>query len=276
MFRRVGVNSRRNLRNLEYTVALVIIFILYVVYNDDPTGFGQLFVEATAYILCLILSLAGLGYVKGRGRLAYASLIVVVTAAVLLSSYLLTSGNGMPVQGNFVSSTCTNVQIPNATSPSGFVYGSKCASSPFYNPTSILYNTVFWTPIVGSLIFAMPALFDQAKRNIVSSISRNLKGSVPAGTLLFLTFGLVGSSGYPQLFGGHSPLNPFIAYNYCDSATFGIVSCVQTSAFAYLIDLLFWIAVSSLITLIATELYDWAKSVIYNRVKSDTNVPETR
>ncbi len=254
---------------MEYTVALVIIFILFVVYNDDPSGFGQFYVGGIAYIFCLVLTFAGFGYVKGRQRLVYTALVAVGAAAILVSSYLLTSGNGVPVQGNLVSITCSNIRIPNATSPTGFVYGSKCTNNPYYDPTGILYNAVFWAPLVGSIIFAMPAWLDPAKRSIVSAISRILKGSVPVGTLLFLTFGLVNSSlGYPELFTGYSPLNPFFAYNYCDSTTFGLVSCVQTNGFAYLLDFLFWIAVTSLIALLASELYDFANTVLKRKLNS--------
>ena len=63
------------------------------------------------------------------------------------------------------------------------------------------------------------------------------------------------SAGYPELFNGHSPLNPFVAYNpNCDSTTFGIVNCVQVNAASYFIDYMFWIAVVALLVIALSAL----------------------
>lgn len=186
--------------------------------------------------------------------------------------YIATAGNGSPIQGDQTTYSCTNIQIPNATSPTGFTGGSSCTSSPYYDGSTIWYNVVFWTPLVGAMIYAMPSWIEPARQNVTASLSRILKGAVPVGTLILLTFGLDNSSsGYPELFNGHSPFNPFVAYNYCDSTTFGVISCVQVNAGYYLIDYVFWIAVAALLVLVTSEFFDYVREVVGH--KGGANFP---
>ena len=197
-------------------------------------------------------------------------MIVLGAALVLTSVYVITDGNGSPLQGNQVSTSCFNVQVPNGTSPSGFTGQIRCTSSPYYDSSTIWYNLAFWIPFVGSMVYAMPGWIEPEKRNVVTSLSRILKGSVLAGTLLFLTFGLDNlSAGYPELFNGHSPLNPFLSYNpLCNSITFGVVTCVQVNPVSYFIDYLFWIGIAALVALALSKLFVSTKTIPrFERVK---------
>ena len=240
-----------------------------MVYESDPSGFGPLFVGAVAYLASLCLLLAGFGFSK-RGRSAYILMVVLGIVGVLLVVYASTDWNGLPAQASQVnySNSCTTTQITNSTSPSGFANETICTSvgSPYYSPWGFLYNLAFWTPLVGAVIYAMPSWIEPERRNVTTSLSRLLKGAVPVGTLILLVFGLDNaSSGFPELFNGYSPINPFVAYNYCDSTTFGMVSCVQTNALSYLTDYAFWIAVVALVALVMSESFDIVKKALDQR-----------
>ncbi len=261
--------SQRDARGLGYTLVAVAIFSAFVVYESDPSGFGPLFVGAAAYLASLCLLLVGLGS-SMRGRSAYVLMVVLGVVGVLLLAYATTDWNGLPVQASQVSfsNTCTTTQIANSTSPSGFIGETVCSSvgSPYYSPWGLLYNLAFWTPLVGALVYAMPSWIESGRRNVATSLSRLLKGAVPVGTLILLTLGLdSSSSGFPELFNGNSPINPFVAYNYCDSTTFGVVSCVQTNVLSYLTDYAFWVAVVALAALIMSELFDVVKKALDQR-----------
>ena len=252
--------SKNDVRNLEYTLAAITLFSAWAVASSDPSGFGPTLVGAVAYLSAICLLLFGLGVT--RERLSYILMIVLGTAAILLVAYLLTGGNGSPVQGNQVSTSCYNVQIPNSTSPSGITNTTKCTNTPYYDGTNILYNVAFWTPLVGAIVYAMPSWIAAGGRNAVSSISRILEGSVPVGTMLLLTFGLYNlSAGYPELFNGHSPLNPYVSFNpLCDSTSFGVISCVKVNLPAYFIDYAFWVGVVALVSLALGRLSDAVKT----------------
>ncbi|MDG6996893.1 MAG: hypothetical protein JRN52_13310 [Nitrososphaerota archaeon] len=248
--------SQNDVRIFEYTLAVIAVFSAYVIYSDDPSGFGPFFVKGIAYFASLALIFSGLGLAKGRGRWTYLMLLVACTTSVMLWAYLSTAGNGTPIQGSQISYTCSNVQIPNATSPTGYTNGTKCIGNSYYDATSIVYNIAFWSPLMGAILYAMPIWIEPEKRNPVTVCMRNLIGSVPAGVTLLLTYGLYNLNlGFPELFNGHSPLNPFVSYNYsCSSVDFGMVRCVQVNVLYYFIDYLFWIAVVSVIALAAGGL----------------------
>ena len=256
-----GVAAKSDVRDLEYTLVAIALFSAWAVASSDPSGFGPTLVGGVAYFSAICLLFFGLGMT--RERLPYILMIVIGTAAVLLAAYSLTGGNGSPVHGNQISTSCYNVQIPNSTSPSGFTNASKCTNTPYYNDTSVLYNVAFWTPLIGALVYAMPSWIQAGQRNTASSISRILKGSVPAGAMLLLTFGLYNlSGGYPELFNGHSPLNPYVSFNpLCDSTDFGVISCVKVNLPAYFIDYAFWIAIVALIAIALGRLSDAAKTI---------------
>ncbi|MGI0084765.1 MAG: hypothetical protein ACREBQ_06755, partial [Nitrososphaerales archaeon] len=54
---------------------------------------------------------------------------------------------------------------------------------------------------------------------------------------------------------------------YCDSSNFGVLSCVQVNSLFYFIDYLFWIALSSLVSLTASEFMDSIKSKLATEKK---------
>lgn len=248
-------------RNLKYTLVIIAVFSAFVIYGDDPSGFGPAILGSIAFLSSLGILIAGVGFSKKRST--YLLSIVAGTAIILFSVYALSAGNGYPTQGNQIGYTCTNAQIPNATSPGGYTNGTRCTNYSYYSDLSIAYNTIFWFPLVGAVIYAMPVWIDPVERNASKITSRNLKSSVVVGTLLLLTFGLTnGGAGYPQMFTGLSPLNPFFAYAYCDSSSFGVMSCVEVNPLFYLIDYLFWIALASLVSLTASEFIDSFKSKI--------------
>lgn len=255
---------RSDARKFEYTLAVIAVFSAFVIYSNDPSGFGPFIVKGIAYFASISLIFAGLSLAKGRKRLAYLILLVACTTSVMLWAYVSTGGNGTPAQGSQVSYTCSNVQIPNATSPTGYTNGTKCSGNSYYDITSIAYNLAFWAPLIGSMIYAMPVWIDPGKRNLATACTRNLIGSVPAGVTLLLTYGLYNLNlGFPELFNGHSPVNPFVSYNYsCSSVNFGIVRCVQVNALYYLIDYLFWIAVVSVIALAASGMIHLAMTKV--------------
>ena len=262
----IEMAARSDVRNLEYTLVAVAIFSGFVVYESDPSGFGPLFVGGVAYLASLCLLLAGFGSSK-RGRSAYILMVVLGIVGVLLVVYASTDLNGLPAQASQISysNSCTTTQMTNSTSPSGFANETICTSvgSPYYSPWGLLYNLAFWTPLVGAVVYAMPSWIEPKRRNVATSLSRLLKGAVPVGTLILLTFGLgSSSSGFPELFNGHSPINPFVAYNACDSTTFGVVGCVQTNVLSYLTDYAFWITVVALAALIISEMFDMVKKAI--------------
>lgn len=267
------MTARADKRNLKYTLVIVAIFSAFVVYSDESSGFGPFIVGSIAFLSSLGMLFAGVGFSKRRST--YLLSIVAGTAIILFAVYALTAGNGSPALGNQIGYTCTNAQIPNATSPSGFTNGSICTNNSYYSDfLSVAYNTIFWFPLVGAVIYAMPVWVDPVERNFSKIASRNLKGSVVVGTLLLLTFGL--TNYYPgYLFTGLSPLNPFFAYAYCDSSDFGVLSCVQVNSLFYFIDYLFWIALASLVSLIASEFIDSIKSKIAKKNRTVPGIGET-
>ena len=171
----IEMAARSDVRNLEYTLAAVALFSAYVVYSSDPSGFGPPLVGGVAYLWAVVLLIDGVGFAK-RGRLSYLLVVVSGIVTVVLLAYLTTGGNGSPVQGSQVSYSCTAIQVPNATSPTGFTGGIKCTGSPYYNGSSVLYNVAFWTPIVGSIVYATPSWIEPGERNVVTSCSRNPEG----------------------------------------------------------------------------------------------------
>ncbi|MGI0085714.1 MAG: hypothetical protein ACREBQ_11605, partial [Nitrososphaerales archaeon] len=136
------MTDRADKRNLEYTLVIVAIFSTYVIYSDDPSGFGPFFVGGIAFLSSLGILFAGVGFSKKRST--YLLSIATGTAIILFSVYAATAGNGYPVQGNQIGLTCTNIQFPNATSPSGFTNGSRCTNNSYYSDLSFAYNTIFW------------------------------------------------------------------------------------------------------------------------------------
>jgi hypothetical protein len=261
--------SKSYVRRLEYTLGAIALFSAFVVYNSDPSGFGPFAVGAVSYFsgIALLFSSA-LGF-SGRRRPTYLLMVVGGTAAILVSVYAMTGGNGLPAQGDQLGLSCstTTTTIQNA---SGLSSETSCTNSiPYFDYWSVLVNVAFWSPLIGSVVYAMPSLIEPGRRNLATSGSRVVVGSVIAGTLLFLTFGLDdASSGFPELFNGHSPLNPFVAYNNCDSITFGIVTCVQVNALYYSIDYVFWVAVVALFAMVLSEITDAARK----RLRHDRGV----
>jgi hypothetical protein len=243
----------REVRGLEYTLVAVILFSALALYGSDPSGFGPVVVGGVAYLVGMGLLVLSLAF-DSRRRSAYL-LVALSTAAVLLSVYALTAGNGLPAQGDQLGLSCYTTSTQNG---SGLASQTVCTNNrPYFDHWSVLWNVAFWIPVVGSLVYAMPHWIEPGKRNVATSLSRVLKGCVPAGTLLLLTFGLDNSSsGYPELFNGHSPLNPFVAYRYCDSTMFGSVGCVEVDWIRYFADFAFWIALVALLALALSGLSD--------------------
>lgn len=251
--------SKSDIRRLEYTLGAVALFSAFVIYNSDPSGFGPFEVDAVAYFAAVGLVWFSLSFFSQRTRRTYLLMVVLGTAAVLSLVYVMTSGNGLPEQGDQLGLSCTTTTTTQNLTAVATV--TSCTNTiPYFDYLTVLWNALFWLPLIGAIIYAMPSWIDPGRRNAVASWSRVLVGSVVSGTLLLLTFGLDNpSAGYPELFNGKSPLNPFVAYSYCNSETFGMVTCTQVNALYYSIDYAFWVAVVILLVMTLSELTDVAK-----------------
>ncbi len=154
-------DEKANSRILGYSLISAAGFVLFIAYVFiDKAGLLYFFwVLPFAYIATFIALLTFVA--ESRGRLLVVSSILLSTLAVVAVISVLTVSRGypFPYQSQFQTTSCTEVQIPNATSPSGHTNGTQCSTSPPTTETSslaFLWNYFYWLPVSGLAMFTIP------------------------------------------------------------------------------------------------------------------------
>lgn len=99
-----------------------------------------------------------IGFVAGSRRRALAvSLIFVGALSIVGVTTALTASHGYPAPYETTFTSCTSVQLPNATSPWGYTYGSRCTSTPADSAMAFLWNFAYWLPVSGLALYSLPA-----------------------------------------------------------------------------------------------------------------------
>ncbi len=182
-----------------------------------------------------------------------------------LAGFAATSWHGSPqsIQGFLSSTNCFPTQIPNATSPFGYVNGTTCTttSNPFFDWLALGGNLFFWFLVSGLVCFAMPAW---EKRVLLNKITRNFFGAAVAAALVFLVIIVPPGIPYPSLSILLAQVYPYSAFALCDSSTFFSGQCVSVNVGYLLLDYFYWVVVCSVAALAANEFYvsfsGWGKT----------------
>jgi len=219
-------------------------------------------------IFLLVFSIAVLFFVP---LVAFTSprrfLALSVSGAIILTLtvFILTSWRGLPasVWQSSPQSDCTfSRTVTSSITVTGFTtitnsshFGSKCTTSFSYsfNPIGIPLDLLYWFLVSGLAVYAMP-MWEDASRSPLARLSRTLLGSALAGALLLLFVSLPLASEYVIPLHYLAPLNPYVAYASCDSATFYTGTCVTVNYASYLVDYLFWAALVCLAAMTVNEV----------------------
>ena len=143
-------------RILTYSLIVAVGFALLVAYIFiDKAGILYLFwVSPFAYIATGFLLL---GFVtESRRRLLVVSSILLGALAAVAVTSAFTVPHGYPVSFQAYTTSCTNVEIPNATSPWGYTNSSQCLTSPTTHTIAFLWNFLYWLPVSGLALFTVP------------------------------------------------------------------------------------------------------------------------
>lgn len=148
--------ERPKARILTYSLVVAVGFALLVAYVFiDKAGILYLFwVSPFAYIATSALLL---GFVaQSRRRLVVMSSILLGALAAVAVTSAFTVPHGYPVSYQTYTTSCTNVQIPNATSPWGYTNSSECLTNPTTYTIAFFWNFLYWLPVSGLALFTMP------------------------------------------------------------------------------------------------------------------------
>jgi len=143
-------------RTLGYSLVFAAGFTLLVAYIFlQGAGLIYYFVVIPyAYMATFAVLLL---FVTGaKKRLFVISYIVVGALVVVAVTSVFTVAHGYPVSYQTYNTSCTNIEIPNATSPWGYTDSSQCSTSPAASATSFLWNYLYWLPVSGLALFALP------------------------------------------------------------------------------------------------------------------------
>ncbi len=253
--------AKPSTRPLKLTIIGVAIYIAILIVFDDPMGFSGFLAPAFVFLFAVFFVLVKSAGLERKKGLVFATVIVSLSAILFFASYFATQGSGLPwpVSNSYANENCQNAQIPNATSPSGYTNGTVCTSGSgifSLSPFGIFIDYIYWLPIVGLGIYAMPIW--KKEDSMPNKISRNLAGSTIAAALLLPQVGLHSNGMYPLQITGWVPLNPYFAFaaenvGTCNSMN-AFMGCVSVNPFFLVIDFLFWLAVISLFALTISEL----------------------
>ncbi len=154
-------DEKANSRILGYSLIAAAGFGLLVAYVFiERAGLLYFFwVLPYAYIATFGVLLT---FVAGSQRrlLVVSSILLSALALVAVTSVLTVShGYPFPYQSQFQTTLCTEVHIPNATSPWGYTNGTQCSTSPPTTATigtAFLWNYLYWLPVSGLALFTFP------------------------------------------------------------------------------------------------------------------------
>lgn len=175
-------------KTLGFSLVVAIGFTLLVVYIFLQRA-GLLYflwVAPAAYTATFVVLLWFVA--ESRNRLILASSIVLCALAVVAATSILTASHGYPVPYQGTVTTCTNKQIPNATSPSGFTGSTQCSNSPAANLTAFVWNLLYWLPVSGLVLFIASAR--QTGKNISERVGYAIIGLVLLVALLLPLVGI--------------------------------------------------------------------------------------
>ncbi len=143
-------------KTLGYSLILAAGFALLVVYVFlQKGGFLYFFLVAPfAYIAAFGVLLMFVE--ESRRRLVLVSSIILGSLAIVAVTSVVTISHGYPVSYQGTVTSCTDVRIPNATSPWGYTYGSQCSTSPTVTATAFAWNFLYWLPVSGLVLFTIP------------------------------------------------------------------------------------------------------------------------
>ncbi len=142
---------------LGYSLILAAGFVLLVAYVFLERAELIYFVFVTPYAYIAAFAVLLTFVVHSQKRLVLTSSIILGALAVVAVTSVFTVPHGYPVPYQNSVTSCTNVRIPNATSPWGYTYGSQCSTSPTATVTSFLWNFLYWLPVSGLALFTMPS-----------------------------------------------------------------------------------------------------------------------
>jgi hypothetical protein len=244
-----GANSRGPSSRFAIVVVLVAAFSAFLVYNEDPWALGRFVVTGTAYLVAVGLSIALLATTWKKSALV----LLLGTIVVLGGVYAISGGNGYPSANTFYSSTYRCVTTTGGLNSSGYpMPGTRtsCTADDFpYQdiPLALGYNLLAWVPLVGCVLFSMPAWSGEGTSRR-DDLGRLLGGSAPAAAILMNLVGIQVPGTLVSLPVLHLPLNPYPAYGMCDSTT-STIGCVYVNQLYVLADYAFWIGVTALASL---------------------------
>lgn len=243
------------------TLLLVFLFTIFLLENEEPYSLGIFVLLIISNVIGLIAIIYFLATSKFK-RKAVLFLLVGTTFA-LVGAYIFSNGNGYPVSFSDVQSitqicaektfTYTNATY-SAVSTS---YRTVCNAGPSYlDPLVALFtlmqNLFVWALPVGSALYAMPNW--NSVETTYSRLGRLLRGSVLSGAILLNLIGIQSAGDVNASISVHSPLNPALAYQLCDSTT-ALSGCVYMNTAYLLVDYGFWSLVACLFSLVASEFY---------------------
>lgn len=232
-------------KTMVVLAALAVPFSIFLTYNEDPWALGRFAVVGMAYLAAIILSISWFADTRDKRK---SVLILLVSLVVVLGGvYALSGGNGYPATNvtNSTSYSCTT--FTTQTNSSGYpAQGSGFSCTGYTVPTGQIpfalgYNLLAWVPLVGCVLFSLPAWGDGAVSKY-DSLARLFGGSVPASAILLNLVGIQTPGTLLTLPVLHVPLNPYLAYGLCDSTT-STGGCAYVNHLYVLIDYAFWFGV---------------------------------
>ncbi len=151
MTKEEGTNSKI----LGYSLIVAVGFTLIVAYVflQQAGLLYLLWVAPLAYLATLAVLLMFVE--RSHARLLVLSSIIIGALTIVAVTSVLTVSHGYPMSYQETVTSCTTVKIPNATSPSGYTYGSQCSTSPTASVTAFAWNFLYWLPVSGLVLFTV-------------------------------------------------------------------------------------------------------------------------
>ena len=239
---------------LAITIALIATFSVFLVYNEDPWALGRTFVMGTAYLVAIALSAAWLANSTTRKRSAL--ILLLGTIVVLGGVYAISGGVGYPSSNTYYSTTNSCVTTTGGTNSSGYpIHGTQTICTghdiPYQNiPLALGSNLIAWMPLVGCLLFSLPASREASPRS--NKLASFLGGCFVAAAILLNLVGIQSTGSLTSVPAVHMPLNPYPAYGECDSIT-ALNGCVYVNQLYVLADYAFWLGVVGLASIATSQ-----------------------
>ncbi len=97
---------------------------------------------------------------SSRRRLGAVAMILVGALLITGVTVAFTASHGYPIAYNSqgFSTSCTEVKVQNATSPSGYTNSTVCSSTPTSSSSaqSFVLDFLYWLPISGLTLYTLP------------------------------------------------------------------------------------------------------------------------